>query len=635
MSLFVERFASGGPFMYLVLLLMMLAVPLVPAYGVVAALRVRLPALVWLLVPALMVAVGVLGRVVGHVQMGEAVIYAAAEQRDALTFAGLAIAPIPEWFALWGAAIALSLSALLAGLGALIGAGKEARWTWAPGIIAAAVGGVGWLGVAGWSLVATGRPDPALLLFPAILLAGGLGIVAAGLRSGTEDRDAQRSAAARALAVALTVLALGAALVTTRMNLLMTLQQLMGTAAPEQMGALFTSVLTERAAATGVGLAAMAVALVAGAIPSVAAIRALLKPYALISAALTVVVLGLLGGLHAIGWYQAHDQAGDTALMRSQELAETVTGLPQPPASAAESRVVQLDGAMWWNGAGWSRLTGGVGGTEMPSMAYGGPQRGLLALEATTPARVLVDSASWEGSRESFPQEIEILTDRPPTGAGPSSPYLDWTRLGAVEFLWLAGGASGPLPLDGSTGASEWIEEPLPQQKGSKSRAVKVETSTNQEIAEAAGILAVLMQGDTGEGLGAVLQSQWPPIEESIYVLDGAGAPGAIDLGIPTDSDGIWVIAVNAAPREIARGDEAARQLAEAVEVLDRPYLVFLPADRWTVQDLITLCLTAVPPSTSDPYGYWGSGATEIDPTCAVDAALPLPEHGPRLQGLP
>lgn len=580
MDSMVEMMAKGGPTMYLVLLLL-LTTSLVALIGaVLAVLHIRVPALGWLAVPIAALAVGVLGRLMGLFQLEKALAWASFEQRDALACSGMSIATLPETFALWGCAGLLAFTALVAGIGTAIGAGKETRWTLAPALVATGVGAVGWLGIAAWAaMTQAGVP---VLAIPAVLLFGGMGITAAALRMGTAERDTLRTAAGRGLVAACTGLAVGCAVVAGRMGGASMVQEAVASADPESMASLMTVGLAQRIDATSVGLATLALVLVAGAIPALAAARSLFRPYTLVSGAATLLVLGLLGGLHGIGAYQQRSLEGGMSVMRAVEHAAMIDDLPSPPDTAGEARVTYLDRALRWDCGGWTRIVFGASTLETPSMEYAGDEQPLIAAPGSAPAQGLLRFDEWDWGREVTPSRIRVLTQRPAYDDRLHSPYLDWIRLGAVEFLWLPGGNTAPPPLDDTIGTEQKLD--------------------------------------------------WPPIQESIYVLDGGNAPGAADLGLPADSTGIWVIAVGAAPREIPRGDDAARLLAEAVEVLDRPYVVFLPAGDWTVQDLVTLCLTAVPPGAPYDINWWTR--FEVKKTCAIDTALPFPAHGPRLQGL-
>lgn len=423
-----------------------------------------------------------------------------------------------------------------------------------------------------------------------------------------------------------------------RIDRLMLVHEWIGSAMPEELAALLSLALFERAAATRVGVAAMAVAAIAGAIPALAAARALFKPYALVSSVATLLALGVLGGLHGVGWYQARSLEADTALMRSLALAEQVDALPAPPPDVGAQRVSQIGGARAWDGGGWTELQASSAGTEFPSMEVAGDDRALLALAPDAPARVLIDHDPWADGRMAAPSTVALLTERPAYPDEPRSPYLDWTRLGEVAFLWLPGDSHGaPLGLGpgiGSVPAEEPVEDPAPRKTGKATLGDGA--GRDEELAEAAGILAALIAADTGGAdLFGTAAGPWPPMEESVYVLDGGMAPGAGDLGLPADTDATWVVAVGAAPREIPRGDGAAAALAEAVQVLGRSYVVFLPADHWTVEELVGLCLTAAPPRTHDPYGWDSWGEITVRRTCAIDRALPAPAGGPRLMGLP
>lgn len=173
--------------------------------------------------------------------------------------------------------------------------------------------------------------------------------------------------------------------------------------------------------------------------------------------------------------------------------------------------------------------------------AYWG-HRPLVALDAGTPAHALLDIDDLRGSEGwRRPTDLRVLCKEKERYLG-SNPEEIWLNTRHVDFRWFPGDAEEPLEL---VGLGEYQRTP-----------------------------------------------------RTVYVLDGGGIDGADTFGVPPDSDTTWLIRHGQPPVDLGNAGTAPEGLAGIVEQERVELVVFLPAQHWTVEDMVRLCDRAVPQPT-------------------------------------
>ena len=601
-------FAKGGPLMYAVLAGAVLTLGSNVVLAAVLAFRKRIPGVLFLAMPFATVTFGLLGWTMGLMQIQDAVPHASLEVRDAMTFSGLSIAPLPQLLALVSCAVGLAWTAAILGLTVIIGAGKGAKWCIGGPVATFLLGLLGVVGTAGWALF-EGHGSALLFLPAAVLLVAGSGVGLVGLRMGREDKDAQRCAAGRAFVGACAVMAVGCALVAVRMSGMMLAQEAVATASAEVMQTMMASGVFMARSGTSIGLAALAVAFVAHLIPVFGARKHLFKTFTLVSGSLCgVAVLTAAAGQLGVDWWNGTVE-GQTMMFRSVEVADRVPGLPAPADTYSETRVSGFEAVITYSGGRWTRED-----PPLDQMDSWDPEFvALIATPATTPAQSLLKPQDLTAGGPPLDPQIQILVERMPTVDLHDNPYFEWGHLGVVRFAH--------LPLSRQPAATESIlgvsaREKTEPRKTSKGSTVPSDVLTGQ-LVESAGILAALSGLDAEGDLFGTATDAWPPPEETLVVLDGSAALGGQAWGVTDRSRDTWIVVRGEPARSIGQGDSAAKMLRSIADETRPAHILFVPGEQWTVQDLVTLWMYA-----TDPVGYgWDEWVLE----CHLDDHAPPP----------
>lgn len=179
----------------------------------------------------------------------------------------------------------------------------------------------------------------------------------------------------------------------------------------------------------------------------------------------------------------------------------------------------------------------------------------LVATPATTPAQSLLETDNLVAGGPTLSPHVQILVRRPPFMDHPDSPYFEWGHLGVITFEHL--------------------------------------------------------------GLSRPAEERWPPPEESLYVLDGSAAGGSGAWGVTDRSRDTWVSSRGGPARAIGQGEDAARMLRSVAEEQRPTYILFVPGEQWTVQDLVYLWMYA----TDEAQFSWD----EWTVSCLLGEAAPAP----------
>jgi hypothetical protein len=121
----VSLFRDGGPFMWLLLPLGLLSTAVALLVGIVALTGRRIPAVVALPGPVLVVLFGAVANILNVDMIGQAVPFASPEMKGVLAHAGLAVSPVPDTFGLLCAACALGAYAMLGGIASFAAGGNH------------------------------------------------------------------------------------------------------------------------------------------------------------------------------------------------------------------------------------------------------------------------------------------------------------------------------------------------------------------------------------------------------------------------------------------------------------------------------------------------------------------------------
>jgi hypothetical protein len=564
MGAMVDVMHKGGPFMWLLLLLAFSA-PLPLLVGLILmALRRWAPALLFWTVPLLLVLAGIVGRLQGHIMVGEAVAFASPETQSQLLHAGIGVAAYTEWAA-WGvAALLLSLSASLAGLCLLLGAGERGRWT--PLAVLPVLASMGLAPVVLVVMPRAGLPSGpgywgALLL----VLMGGVGLLFAHLRSSEDPDDRARIASGRLLVLSLAAGGLVFAAMGGWLMGFSELHEAMAHAAASarpglaEMGRQLSLAWLWPCLVGGAFL--MAGGLLATALGLVHATR----PRHLLSAA--VVALGLLtaaGAAGGVAW-QAHDLDQRTLERRLAWALELVPDPPRPVAAGSEEPSdLEARGfvdIVAWQGSAWRPLgvrPGDRPDWELPLEWNDGAL--LVIAPAELSAARLVETSWGETDGRPRPQRLMVLTEQGPAASPRPAPRA--LSVGMLELNWVP--VSAWPAADGDSYGGMDLEELL--------------ASSGPE-------------------------SGWLDYGELVFV-DGRG-------------DGLAVHSLEGAEEGLSVVAPTIRRFAERDPELSE--IVVVPGASWSLQDLVSHCLAAHEALPRAELASW----ERPEVGCAVTSELP------------
>jgi hypothetical protein len=571
MGLIVDMMHKGGPFMWLLLLLLLAApIPLVVG-AVLLAIRRWAPSVLFWMVPMGLVLFGAVGRIQGQIMASEAVAYASPETKSTMLHAGLAVASYTE-FSGWGlAAVTLSLSALLVALGLLIGAGAGARWRAASAVLGflAALAAAPLVVVVGMVMPRfSGAAGPELLVLPLLFVLGALAVGIGALRDNADPAHAARLANGR-VQVALLVLGSVVCMVASgSLHGFATLHEAMAHASAESRQTLMVVGIGMMRAWWPPALAGLIFVALAGAITSLGGIKHWFRLRHLISGA--VLGLGLLVTLAAPLYanVQAWQVSQGTCERHLGLQVDQVADLPRAVLPGSEQVEHQpLDGfvrSVAWQGSAWrpgSTHEGLEGSWSLPQHPDDA-DRLLVVAPGSLPASSIVATVWNEGA------------------AGPASASLlvavDHGRdLVTLRSPWLVSAGAGLLRLD-----------VIPPEAWPEGGDVGGFDSLERALADA------YLDGDA---LG------W----RSVVFVEGS-------------AEGLAVHDYTQAQPASTPLEAALRGSAEVLEG-DVASYVIVPGAGWTLQDLVSHCLaiSEAAPAANDDDWY--------DPParCGVTAALP------------
>lgn len=602
MDTIVEYMHKGGPLMYAVLLFTMgsAMAPLLWAGLTVA--RKRVPSPAWLLFPLITLVFGLLGRLLGQLQVSRAIGAASPDYMQDLLYSGLSIGLITEISA-WGAAMVLFAgTAFVAGTCHAIGAGTGARWSVAPGLLAGALLLPGVIGLGVWVLAA-GLPM-IVLWIPTGLLMAGLGVVAAGLRDGAEDKDKERMAAGRALVGFSALLAVVSGWMFVYMSGTMSLFKAVGHRTSDTAMVAVTRGL-ELHDASAVGLVAVALIGLCALIPVLWSIRSLFKVPTFAWGTVSVLLVAVVVLLHGVAVWQSKIVATDGNLMAVTQV--TLHHSELPVRNQPVDRMMPYFGQIAEVSTGaWMTFDTSQGKID-PYWGSNDVDPALVAVAAdpSLTASELLDVPVTSRPGAARP-ELLVLT-REPAGDLPGrwldSPYHEWTRLSTVTFQWLP-----KAPADSQAGDGG-----------------PVATTPEPEVtaaSEKAGLAALLADSGTIGNLlneGSAAQAPLPiDLNYTLYVVDGA-ANGGEALGLDEATDATWLLSSQHTARSWDNLEDLAAALRGTIEESSPRRVAFVPGEHWTVQELITLCLTAAP--QIEVYSSWDTPEDLV--VCALDSQVP------------
>ncbi len=596
----VEFMVKGGPLMYAVLLFFMCSGLATLIWAGLAVARKRVPSPVWLLLPLMTLAFGLLGRLTGQLQVSKAIGAASQDFLQSLLYSGLSISVYPE-ISGWGALLLLCAgSSLLAGVCHAIGAGKGARWSVAPGLLAGMLLLPGSLGLCAWILLSKMLSPGPVLFIPVGLANASVGVIAVGLRDGVEDKDRERMAAARGLVGFLTVLTAVAGTV---------MIHVMGTMYLHQSAGGRTVFMAQTTAARGLdmidagtlGLVAIVLAMVAGLIPVAWSARSLFKLPTIAWGAVSLMMVAVVVVMHVGAVWQAHMVAARGNLMKITDVTLHQSILPEREQSD-DRMLPYFDQLAEISTGAWLAFDTSIGEPDS-YWGYAEEESSVTAVAAapSLPASKLLDIPMVQRRGGAWPQLL-ILTREPHYGELPErwldSPYFEWVRLSSVRLRWLAPaeGAEQDTGIDGvSTGQRGEVADP----------------------AKGQGLAALLEEPGV---VGDLLASAPVPddLERTLYLVDGAVYADK-ELGLGERPDATWLLSTHKDARAFDTVDSIAAALASIVKEERPSQVVFVPGERWTVQDLVTLCQAV--DAQDEQYASWEEPANVT--VCSIDRLVP------------
>jgi hypothetical protein len=428
MDFLVETMHNGGPFMWLLLPLAFLGLPLPFILGGLGVARFRVPTFAWLAVPVLLVLLGAVGTWQGMAMVLDAVPHASQEMQSTLASAGYAVALLTSTVGLFLAAVLLLLSAWGAGVSAAaVRPGQRAGM--ARTVLS---GGLLLLGGA-CLLVATGlagSPQPLLAL--AMIL--GAPALALAVRQGETD-EARARAAEHRLSAALCLL--GALLcvgLSSWLHETSRLHEAIARADPSMRLALMYDAIQGQRMGLRAGLAGLVLAGIGGGLVCVPGLR----DTPLIRSAVSAVLAGfgvlLSVSVAAVVVTQYRQLSPIWPAYALEGIDGAVSGLPrdvtftddsdQAPYLAPPSLVLLSEGG------GWVRRAPD-GATSPVSLPLDEETLPLLVIPGDRPASLL-SGTPW-GSREAH--LLVLLHSDPSPGAG-GNRWLETARRSAARIHW-------------------------------------------------------------------------------------------------------------------------------------------------------------------------------------------------------
>lgn len=588
-------FHMGGSFIYGVLGLAVVGLVVALGLTIAACLRKRVPAAIWLALPAATVTLGAAGRVMGDRMALEALPRLAPGGRDALLFGGLSLNTYIEVSAWNLTATLLFVMAVGLAVGQAVGWRGNTRWSVGrmvlPGVIC-------WLGAgaAAAVIVLDGGPTgPLVYGIPAVLFFGAFPVALVAGRSGGGEGDSRLLAATRiAVGASLVLGVISTAMAAHRSGAIQALKGL-SAYSKQQMTALLEGGIGASEDALTVGAVATCCALFVLVVLSSAKVSDLLHTRSVVGATLVAVLLAIPAAAVLVADRGARRAADSSYLLRANQDARDFPDLPLPEEELEGRHLLDYDVLLAASGGDWHEIQDGpVAEADVPA-GYDGRlslEEGSVAallVTGSTPGREMVRTLRIDPLPGGTVPRIKIVTRSPGGAVSGEHPWIQAARLGAQDLFWL------PIPEDGRS----W---PLTLSTG----PAGVRGSQVDENTVAVEDALFVRQGD-------------PPGED--IALDDPGARTPRD-----GTERIWALATDLrGPRELTSGSGLGAELQEFVRQGDWRMVVLVPGEGWTAQDLVHLChwSTSVVGAHDDGYTMDLRDGRLPGIVCAVGDSLP------------
>ena len=551
MEIFTKAIQYGGPLMTVTMGLFALGIPTTLLLGVLGITRLKVPIFAWLVVPSLLLLTGLAATLHGMLMASKAISFATPDTASILASAGFSYALMTTITGAVMAAILLVLSAWMAACGAIAQPVSGAIASRIPAVLG---GGLlllgGGLTLGGTSILGTPMPGIAL-----VLLTSGPALVLAGLRVSAANAS---SHAESQLATGLC--SVGAVLlvaIATALKGTVGLHDAIANASDDVRAAMmFVSVGLQRQAMV-TGPSAVLLALLGSTIASASALRAVPKKRAMGSVGLLGAVLlvasALVWGIQNVfERFKTHwpAYALTNVATDADELPRNETVSGAP--GHAELVLEDIQVLQERRGQWLDPARGSLpAALPLPAGLDMPHPNPLLVVSAGRPAVVLSQS-QW--GVETTALQVLMHSEIPPLAKG--NPWLELTSTRALRLSWIP-------------------EKPSPPEA--------------TRAPEPTGILERTVQEMTIE-----------PVESTLFIIDS------------NDENLLWqpgsLYSTHRGLDELVSALQA--QLASAR--IER--LIFVPGLSWSVQDLVSLCTTAI---AAHP-------AEELD--CMLKPAQWLPE---------
>ncbi|MBT3222759.1 MAG: hypothetical protein HN348_27095 [Proteobacteria bacterium] len=441
MDYVITVFKEGGPFVYLLLLLFMLGPIPAVIVGLLACVRLRVPGVLYLVVPVMMIGVGSLGTVIGVSMAMDALVLCSPEIRSTLAAVGWSIAHYTDLSGAFGAGLLLLFSSVLAAVGVVVGAGKEAKFLPLHGIPSLVVGGLAAIAALVLAVLSEASFMPGLACG-----VGAVAVAVSGLRWSTDEKDGGRVAEGRLIVGLCAFLAVVCLSYVAWLNGDIMMYDAMAKASAEMRMTLMSMGHSASTGALTVGLVASLGCLFAATIPIAFSASRLLNVWGGISLTMVAGVLVLVLGVRVV------------QLVKLAPLHEVVTGgviteievkgLPTgkdmegfvQSGSGLGSCLVTLEGPRTmgrlvypsipdnsWEPALCPREPG-------PFQPLGEDETVLVAVAGRQPARWLA-STQWYQDGEG---SLNVLTDPSPEARLQTPPKLRASSYESMYFDWQA-----------------------------------------------------------------------------------------------------------------------------------------------------------------------------------------------------
>jgi len=425
MGLIVDAMHKGGPFMWPILLIAIVGLPVPFVLAGLAGTGKRVPAVVWWVLPMFALLLGGLGTGQGLMMTLEAVSYASNETKSPLAHAGYST----SLFTLIGGSIVaanqLLLSAFLGGASYLVaGGGESARSSRKVPLLIGAVALVSGVALVGLSM---SEQASALTKMTAVYaLIGGLSIAVASVRRGGHDASDRALADGRFTVAACALGAVVAAALSAWITGEILIHEAMAHASNETRALLVSVGSRMRASGTAVGAGGIIVTALLGAISVLPVVGKMRNAWSLVNVGLSVlgalVVGGVLLGVHATT-QPVLQQMTETQLVG---LRDAVPDLPETTPLKEGVNLSVYERPMVQNNGGWMYYNGAAVTLPRP------PEEGVvIAVSGATSARAIAEEPWFDEYGK-----LSIVTAGPVVEENRENPWLAKESLHYVRVDW-------------------------------------------------------------------------------------------------------------------------------------------------------------------------------------------------------